>query len=71
MAVVFFGARLGIRYLLPALYPFAIAYALSFLLNPAMRYLNRKIKLPKGVGAFLLVTVAVALVFLVLYSLLL
>lgn len=67
MAVVFFGARLGIRYLLPALYPFAIAYALSFLLNPAMRYLNRKIKLPKGVGAFLLVTVAVALVFLVLY----
>lgn len=51
------------RYLLPALYPFAIAYALSFALNPAMRYLHRKTGLPKGVGAFLLVTVAVALVF--------
>ncbi len=63
IAVAFLGLRLVLRYLLPALYPFAIAYALSFVLNPIMHYLKRKLGLPKGVGAFLLVTAAVAVVF--------
>lgn len=66
-AGILLGVRIAVRYLLPAMYPFAIAYVISLMLNPLMHRLKRKIGLPKGVGAFLLVAIAVAGVFALAY----
>lgn len=66
-ATILIGARIFLRYLLPALYPFAIAYVLSLMLNPIMHRLKRRIGLPKGVGAFLLVAITVAAAFALAY----
>ncbi len=68
-AVIALGFWLALRYLLPALYPFVIAYALSLVLNPIVNFLKRKLGLPRGLGAFLLVTAAVAIVFGIMYLL--
>lgn len=66
---VYFGVRLAFKYLLPAAYPFLIAYPVALLLNPLMRFLEKKLGLPKKVGGFLLVTMSVAGVFFLLYLL--
>jgi len=68
-AAVFLGAVLFFRYLLPVLYPFVLAYLLALFLHPAMMFLHKRAGLPKGVGAFLVITAAVAAVFAVGYLL--
>ncbi len=62
-AAAVLGFKIVFGYLFPALYPFFIAYLLSLIFAPAAHFLKQRIKLPKGAGAFLLVTAAVALVF--------
>ncbi len=57
---VVLGVRLFFRFLLPAVYPFIIAYAAALGLNPLMRWLEKRMGIPKKVGAFLLVTLTVA-----------
>lgn len=61
------GAALGLwlftLYLLPALYPFIIAYPIARLLNPATLFLKKRLGLNTKVGAFLLVALGVAAVF--------
>ncbi len=63
----FWGIRLFFRYLLPVLFPFAVAYIVALMLNPLMLTLEKRIKLPRKLGAFLLVTLTVAAVFLLLF----
>ena len=63
----FLGFRFLLRYLLPALYPFGIAYIVSLMLNPVMLFMEKRVGLPRKVGAFLLVTLTVAAVFMLLF----
>lgn len=62
-AAVIFGVWIFGSYLLPALYPFFIAYPIALLLNPAMVFLEKRLGLHRRMGALLLVTVGVAAVF--------
>lgn len=66
-AAILLGLWLFIRYLLPALYPFLVAYFVALLLNPLMLFLEKRVKLPRKLGAFLLVTLTVAAVFMLLF----
>lgn len=68
-AAAVLGAWVFFKYLLPVLYPFFIAYLLALVLNPAMRFLNKRAGLPKSVCALLLVTGAVAALFVLVYLL--
>ncbi len=68
--IILAGAVLGLwllRYLLPALYPFGVAYGVSLLLNPVMLFLEKRMGMPRKFGAFLLVLLGVAAVFAVTY----
>lgn len=67
-AAVFFGAWLTVTYLIPALFPLLIAYPVALVLNPIMLFLEKKLKLNRKLGAFVLVTVSVAAVFFGLFA---
>lgn len=66
---VVLGVRLFFRFLLPAVYPFIIAYAVALGLNPLMHWLEKHARLPRKAGAFLLVTLTVAGLFGAIYLL--
>ncbi len=46
---------LGVKYLLPVLLPFIIAYAAAWVLNRPISFLARKTKIPRAVSALILV----------------
>ena len=54
--------------MLPVILPFVLAYALCRLLYPAACLLNRKVKLPLGIGGTLLVTMTGAAALAVIYA---
>lgn len=55
-ALVTVGVYIFFKYMLSIVMPFVIAYALCKTLYPAVQYLYRKLKIPVGVGAAVLVT---------------
>ena len=69
VAAVILGARLFLRYLLPALFPFLIAYLVALMLNPLMLFLEKRMGIPRKIGAFLLVVLSVAAVFFLMFLL--
>lgn len=68
-AAAVFGVWLFFRYLLPVLYPFFIAYALSMALHPVTMFLKNRLGFPKKLSALLTVTGAVAAFFALSYLL--
>ncbi|HBL85459.1 MAG: sporulation integral membrane protein YtvI [Clostridiales bacterium GWF2_38_85] len=52
----------AVKYLLPVLYPFVIAYAVALILQPIINFLNKKAHVPKNLSVLLLV-LAVVFVF--------
>ncbi len=63
------GVRLLFRFVIPASYPFILAFFISVPLSPVMSFLNRHAHLPKKAAALFAVLFAVAGVALVLYFL--
>ena len=53
---------LGIRYLLPLVFPFLLALLFAAILNPLVKKLENKIKLPRGLLSFLVVILALIVI---------
>lgn len=68
-AAVLLGCLVFFRYLLPVLYPFFIAYALSLALHPVTAFFNKRLGFPKVMSALLTVIGAVAAFFALSYLL--
>lgn len=61
------GVYIGLEYVLPLFAPFIIAYLVAAALSPVVKFLNRKIRLPKLLGAILSLSLLSALVGFILY----
>ncbi|MBQ4647882.1 MAG: sporulation integral membrane protein YtvI [Clostridia bacterium] len=61
---------LGFKYLLPVISPFAVAFLVAALLNPLMLFLEKRARIPRKIGGFLLVALAVAAVFAIIFLIL-
>lgn len=61
LSVITLGVYLGLRYLLPLVFPFIIAYFLAWIIRPVTELLFQKLKIPRIIGgaASLLLLVAV------------
>lgn len=58
---VFLAVRLGIHYLLPLILPFLLGAVLALAAEPVVGFLNRKLGLPRGLGAGVGVSFAMGL----------
>ncbi len=63
------GVYIGFEYILPLFIPFVLAYFIAWLLLPVVRFLNRKIHMPKLFGGILSLSLLVSAVGWALYRL--
>lgn len=61
LSLIILGVYLGLRYLLPLIFPFLVAYFLAWIIRPVSEALFRKFKIPRIIGgsAALLLLIAV------------
>lgn len=61
LSVITLGVYLGLRYLLPLIFPFIVAYFIAWIIRPVTELLFRKFKIPRIIGgsASLLLLIAV------------
>ena len=64
-----FGLFLGARYLLPAVLPFALAWAVAFAVRPLACALHKRLRLPQKLASVFLVLLFLGLFFFVVYLL--
>ena len=51
LTVITLGVYLGLRYLLPLIFPFIVAYFIAWIIRPVTELLLRKFKIPRVIGA--------------------
>ena len=68
LIAIFILAWLGIRYLLPVTLPFLLGLAIAGLAEPAVRFLEKRLRLPRWLATGIAVTALLALLLLALYG---
>ena len=69
IGVLIFALIGAVKYVLPLVYPFVIAWIISLLLHPVVSFLEKHVRIPRKLSISLLVITAVALISTVAYFL--
>lgn len=63
LVLIFIGAWLGVRYLLPIALPFALGLVFALLAEPGVRFLSRRLRIPRAVASALAVGSGFVMIF--------
>lgn len=61
LAILTMSTYLSIRFVLPLLTPFVVAAFLAILIEPAVKFLEKKLRMPRGIGVFIVLLVLAGL----------